>query len=56
MRELGIDDVVKEFGLSKLGKYIARRLSLRFNPLVAKTGRVMKRKMMSSKYWRIEID
>ncbi|CAG8091625.1 unnamed protein product [Penicillium nalgiovense] len=44
LRELGIDDVVKNLELSNLGKYISQRLSLGFNPLKVKTKRVTKRK------------
>lgn len=49
LRELGIDDVVKNLELSNLGKYISQRLSLGFNPLKVKTKRVTKRKQQPSK-------
>ncbi|KAI3281249.1 hypothetical protein DTO002I6_9913 [Penicillium roqueforti] len=44
MRELGIDDVVKNLELSNLGEYISEKLALGFNPLKLKTKRVTKRK------------
>lgn len=49
MRELGIDDVVKNLELSNLGEYISEKLALGFNPLKLKTKRVTKRKQPPSK-------
>lgn len=49
LREMGIDDVVKNLKLSNLGQYIAKRLLLEFNPLKPKAMLVTKRKEPPSK-------
>ncbi|GFF54896.1 hypothetical protein IFM46972_10135 [Aspergillus udagawae] len=56
LRELGIDDIVEDLELSKLGHHITKRLFVGFNPLKQKTRGVTKRKEPPSPLTSVDVD